>query len=34
MTLAYATNQWMATVDILGTDGGLQLDLQSQSLVR
>src|SRR5258708_40014155 len=28
------SNQWMATVDILGSTGGLLLALQGQSLVR
>jgi predicted dehydrogenase len=34
IVLAYTTNQWTATVDVLGSKGSLLLDLQSQSLVR
>jgi predicted dehydrogenase len=34
VVMAYTSNQWMATVDILGSTGGMLLDLQGQSLVR
>src|SRR6516162_3189697 len=34
IVLAYTSNQWMATVDILGNNGALFLDLQSQSIVK
>ena len=34
IVLAYTSNQWMATVDILGSKGALFLDLQSQSIVK
>ena len=34
IVLAYTSNQWMATVDILGSEGALFLDLQSQSIVK
>jgi predicted dehydrogenase len=34
IVLTYATNQWMATVDLLGSDGGLLLDLQGQALIK
>lgn len=34
VVLSYATNQWAARVDILGSEGSLLLDLQSQTLVK
>jgi predicted dehydrogenase len=34
IVLAYTSNQWMATVDILGSKGALFLDLQTQSIVK
>ena len=34
IVLAYTSNQWIATVDILGSKGALFLDLQSQSIVK
>jgi predicted dehydrogenase len=34
IALSYATNQWMATVDILGSTGGLLVDLQGLALVK
>lgn len=34
VTLAYASDQWMARLDILGSEGTLLLDLQSLSFVR
>lgn len=34
VTLTYASNQWMARLDILGSEGTLLLDLQSLSLVK
>lgn len=34
VALSYATNQWAARVDILGSEGMLLLDLQSQSMVK
>jgi predicted dehydrogenase len=34
VALTYTSNQWMATVDILGSRGALFVDLQSQSVVR
>jgi 2-alkyl-3-oxoalkanoate reductase len=34
IVLAYTSNQWMATVDILGSKGALFVDLQSQSVVK
>jgi predicted dehydrogenase len=33
VTLSYATNQWMARIDILGEDATLLLDLEAMSLV-
>lgn len=34
VTLAYASNQWMARLDILGSEGTLLLDLQSLSFAK
>lgn len=34
VTLVYATNQWAAQMEIWGDNGFLQLDLESQALVR
>src|SRR5439155_20102565 len=33
ITLSYATQQWMARVDILGEDGALLLDLEGMNLI-
>jgi predicted dehydrogenase len=32
--LTYSTDQWMGMVDVLGSKGGLLLDLQGQSLIK
>jgi predicted dehydrogenase len=34
VTLSYATNQWMARIEILGEDATLLVDLEAMSLVR
>ena len=34
IALTYATDQWMGSVDVLGSKGGLLLDLQGQSLIK
>lgn len=34
ITLFYASNQWAAEVDIIGTKGRLKVDLESQSIIK
>jgi predicted dehydrogenase len=34
VTFVYGSNQWAADIDVIGTEGILKIDLQTQSLIR